>query len=54
MCIEGACAIKARDAQSDPVVTMRVGEAVLIPAVLNDIIIEPQGECKIIEIYMEI
>ena len=54
MCVEGACAIKALDAEEDNTVTMRVGEAVLIPASLNDIVIEPQGECKLIEIYMEL
>ena len=54
MCVEGVCAIKALDAEEDNTVTMRVGEAVLIPASLNDIVIEPQGECKLIEIYMEL
>ena len=55
MCVDGACAIKALDAENeDAVVTMKTGEAVLIPASLNDIVIEPQGECKLLEIYMEI
>ena len=55
MCVEGACAIKALDAESeDATVTMRVGEAVLIPATLNDIVIDPQGQCQLLEIYMEI
>ena len=55
MCVEGACVVKALDADSeDATVTMRVGEAVLIPATLNDIVIEPQSECQLLEIYMEI
>ena len=55
MCVEGACAIKALDAESeDKTVTMRTGEAVLVPASLNDILIEPQGECKLLEIYLDI
>ena len=55
MCVDGACAIKALDAENeDAVVTMKTGEAVLIPASLNDIVIEPQGGCKLLEIYMEL
>jgi mannose-6-phosphate isomerase len=55
MCVEGACAVKALDAESDDsAVMLRVGEAVLIPATLNDIIIDPQGQCQLLEIYMEI
>ncbi len=55
MCVEGACAVKALDVESDDsAVMLRVGEAVLIPAILNDIIIEPQGQCQLLEIYMEI
>ena len=55
MCVEGACAVKALDAENeDATVTMRVGEAVLIPASLNDIVIEPQGKCQLLEIYMEL
>ena len=55
MCVEGACAVKALDVESDDsAVMLRVGEAVLIPAILNDIIIEPQGQCQLLEIYMEL
>ena len=55
MCVEGACAVKALDVESDDsTVMLRVGEAVLIPAILNDIIIEPQGQCQLLEIYMEL
>lgn len=54
MCIEGACSITALDAETDDkTVTMQTGEAVLVPATLNDIVIEPQGTCRLIEIYME-
>lgn len=55
MCVEGSCTIKALDADPEnAVVAMRIGEAVLIPAAVNDIIIEPDGECKLLEIYMEL
>ena len=54
MCVQGACTIKALDAEQDHSVSMKTGEAVLIPAVLNDIVIEPQGECKLLEVYVEI
>ena len=55
MCVEGACAVKALDADNeDAAVIMRVGEAVLIPASLNDIVLDPQVHCKLLEIYMEL
>jgi mannose-6-phosphate isomerase len=54
MCIEGACAIEALDSEAeDKSVTMRTGEAVLVPATLNDIRITPQGKCRLLEIYLE-
>lgn len=54
MCVEGACTVQALDAEADNAVTMRVGEAVLVPATLNDIRIAPQGHCQLLEIYMEL
>ena len=55
MCVEGACVVKALDAETeDKAVTMQTGEAVLVPASLNDIVMEPQGACQILEIYMEL
>ena len=54
MCVEGACTVQALDAETDNAVPMRVGEAVLIPASLNDIRIEPQGNCRLLEVYMEL
>ena len=54
MCVEGQCTITALDGENDDnSVTMKIGEAVLIPAALNDIIIEPNGHCKLLEIYLE-
>jgi len=54
MCVEGQCTITALDCESeDKAVSMRIGEAVLIPATLNDILIEPKGNCKLLEIYLE-
>lgn len=55
MCVEGECVIEALDCEAeDSKAEMRVGEAVLIPASLNDIRITPRGGCKLLEIYMEL
>lgn len=54
MCVEGSATITALDCESeDRAVSLRLGEAVLVPASLNDIVIEPDGPCKLLEIYME-
>lgn len=55
MCVDGACELTALDSESsDRTVAFRQGEAVLVPATLNDIRIVPQGQCKLLEVYMEI
>ena len=55
MCVEGACEVTALDCESeDRTAALRQGEAVLIPATLNDIRVTPQGRCKLIEVYVEI
>ena len=55
MCVEGACHVTALDSEAEEkTVPMRLGEAVLIPASLNDIRIEPQGHCKLLEVYVEL
>lgn len=55
MCVEGQCEVTALDCETDDKsVSMRMGEAVLIPATLNDILITPQGHCKLIEVYVEL
>jgi mannose-6-phosphate isomerase len=56
MCVEGQCKVTALDSEAEEKsVSFRLGEAVLIPASLNDILIEPQnGPCKLIEVYMEL
>ena len=55
MCVEGQASITALDCETeDKSVALKMGEAVLIPATLNDILIEPQGMCKLIEVYVEI
>lgn len=55
MCVEGSATITALDSESnDKEVAIRIGEAVLIPASLNDIVIRPDGSCKLLEIYVEI
>ncbi len=56
MCVEGACNVTALDCENEEnrTVSMHLGEAVLIPASLNDIVIEPKGLCKLLEIYVEL
>lgn len=55
MCVAGECTVKALDCESeDNTVSMRIGEAVLIPALLNDIVLEPHGECKLLEVYIDL
>ena len=53
MCVAGQCTITALDCESpDKTVKCRLGEAVLIPACLNDIVIEPEENCQLLEIYL--
>ena len=56
MCVEGQCTVTALDCEAEEKsASIRLGEAVLIPASLNDILIEPQnGHCKLIEVYIEL
>ena len=55
MCVEGQCEVTALDCETeDKNVSIKMGEAVLIPATLNDILITPQGHCKLIEVYVEL
>ena len=55
MCVEGQCTVIALDGEAeDNSVSMRLGEAVLIPAALNDILISPKGHCKLLEVYIEL
>lgn len=55
MCVQGECVVNALDCEcEDSAVSMHVGEAVLVPAVLKDIVLEPQGECKLLEVYIEL
>ena len=54
MCVDGECTVTALDCEAeDKTVAMRTGEAVLVPACLNDILIEPKGNCKLLEVYVE-
>ena len=55
MCVEGQCRVTAIDCESEnKAVNMQQGEAVLIPATLNDIRIEPTDHCRLLEIYIEL
>ena len=50
MCVEGQCEVTALDCETeDKSVSMRMGEATL-----NDLLLTPQGHCKLIEIYVEL
>ena len=54
MCVAGECTVEALDSEAEEkAVPLRIGEAVLIPATLNDVVITPKGECKLLEIYLE-
>lgn len=54
MCVKGSAVVTALDSESaDKSIGLRTGEAVLIPASLNDILIEPEGECQLLEVYLE-
>lgn len=57
MCTQGSALITALDCdlEDNRQVAIRQGEAVLIPASLNDIEIEPLGtDCNLLEVYMEL
>lgn len=56
MCVAGSAVVEALDGEQETsTVTICRGEAVLLPASLNDIRIMPQdGECRLLEVYMEI
>ena len=55
MCVEGACEVEALDCEAeDKRASLKQGEALLIPASLNDILITPKNGCKLLEIYMEL
>ena len=55
MCVEGSGTITALDCESeDRTVAIRQGEGVLVPASLNDIVLTPDGSCRLLEIYIEI
>lgn len=61
MCVDGACELVAPEADpAEQTHTLRIGEAILLPACLNDIIVRPlpengsdkASECKLLEIYI--
>ena len=55
MCVEGECAVTALDSDvEEREVTMRMGEAVLVPATLCDIQLSPKGKCQLLEIYINL
>ncbi len=56
MCVSGKATIASLDCDcEESVVSVQCGEAVLIPASLNDIRISPESaNCKLLEIYVEL
>lgn len=55
ICTEGVLTVKALDCEGDvpAEITLRKGEAVLIPACLNDIVLLPQVSSELLEVYVE-
>ena len=55
ICTEGMLSVKALDCEGDvpAEVTLQKGEAVLIPACLNDIVLLPQAPSELLEVYVE-
>ncbi|MBR6017645.1 MAG: class I mannose-6-phosphate isomerase [Paludibacteraceae bacterium] len=54
MCVDGACELEAPEVEEAlQKHTLQIGEAILIPASLNDIILRPTTpECKLLEVYL--
>ena len=53
MCVDGQGTIQALDCDSpDSSVRIKKGEAVLIPASLNDIVLTPDGSMQLLEVYV--
>lgn len=61
MCVEGSAQVTALEVVDDELavadeqtLSLSVGEAVLLPAVLNDIVLKPASDsCRLLEIYIE-
>jgi len=55
MCVQGAMELCASDAdEENRIASIQCGEAVLLPAVLNDIVLTPITQtCRILEIYID-
>lgn len=48
LCLDGAARITS---ESDPV-EIKKGECILIPAIMNEISLYPEGKCKLLEVYI--
>ncbi len=55
MCVQGSLELCANDAdEENRVITIQCGEAVLLPATLNDIVLTPiSSTCRILEVYID-
>ncbi len=56
LCVDGSAGIDTTELPEDAgsKVTIRKGELCLVPAILNDVTITPQGKAKLLEIYVEV
>lgn len=54
MCVGGSVEVQALDADEEQLITLCKGEALLLPAVLNDIVLTPASpEARLLEVYVE-
>ncbi|MCQ2339379.1 MAG: class I mannose-6-phosphate isomerase [Paludibacteraceae bacterium] len=52
VCVEGQVRVEALDGEEGESITLMNGEAVLIPASLKDIRLTPDGNAKVLEVYV--
>lgn len=54
MCVSGSVEVQALDADEEQLIRITKGEALLLPAVLNDIILTPaSSQARLLEVYVE-
>lgn len=54
MCVAGETSVSVLDADEEQLQTLRKGEALLIPACLNDVVLTPaSAEARLLEVYVE-
>jgi mannose-6-phosphate isomerase len=48
VCVSGSAVVKEENCVED----LKTGEVMLIPTVLGNLVLEPKGECKLLEVYI--